>query len=129
MKHKKTKSNLTRALLQILTGVSTPTRIVPITEAHHTHLPSDPAHDLQAMDRAYRYGQTRDVYVYRLIGAGSLEEHIYARQIYKQQMAVTAYEGTTQTRYFAGVQGDKNQQGYVFWAFLWMVREVLTMVC
>lgn len=33
----------------------------------------DPAHDLQAMDRAYRYGQVRDVYVYRLLGAGALE--------------------------------------------------------
>lgn len=34
----------------------------------------DPAHDLQAMDRAYRFGQRRDVSVYRLLGAGSLEE-------------------------------------------------------
>jgi hypothetical protein len=25
------------------------------------------------MDRAYRYGQVRDVYVYRLLGAGALE--------------------------------------------------------
>ena len=44
---------------------------------------TDPAHDLQAMDRAYRFGQTRDVFVYRLLGAGSIEELIYARQVYK----------------------------------------------
>jgi len=40
----------------------------PLTPLH-----VDPAHDLQAMDRAYRYGQVRDVYVYRLLGAGALE--------------------------------------------------------
>jgi len=74
----------------------------------------NPAHDLQAMDRAYRYGQCRDVYVYRLLGAGSLEELIYARQIYKQQQMLTAYEGAAQTRYFKGVQGDKSRQGELF---------------
>ena len=45
----------------------------------------NPSHDLQAQDRAYRIGQTRDVRVYRLITAGSIEENIYLRQIYKQQ--------------------------------------------
>ncbi len=59
----------------------------------------DPAHDLQAMDRAYRFGQTRDVFVYRLIGAGSIEELIYARQVYKQQQMKIGYEASDQTRY------------------------------
>ena len=59
---------------------------------------TDPAHDLQAMDRAYRFGQTRDVHVYRLLGAGSIEENIYARQIYKQQMMKIGYEASHQTR-------------------------------
>ncbi|KAH9840946.1 uncharacterized protein C8Q71DRAFT_854794 [Rhodofomes roseus] len=45
----------------------------------------NPAHDLQAIDRAYRFGQTRDVEVFRLLGAGSIEELIYARQVNKQQ--------------------------------------------
>ena len=58
----------------------------------------DPAHDLQAMDRAYRFGQTRDVNVYRLLGAGSVEELIYARQVYKQQMMKIGYEASHQTR-------------------------------
>lgn len=31
----------------------------------------NPSHDLQAMDRAYRFGQTRKVDVYRLISAGT----------------------------------------------------------
>jgi DNA excision repair protein ERCC-6-like 2 len=59
----------------------------------------DPAHDLQAMDRAYRFGQTRDVHVYRLLGAGSLEELIYARQVYKQQQMAIGYQASIQTRY------------------------------
>lgn len=33
----------------------------------------NPSHDLQAQDRAYRIGQQRDVKVYRLISAGSIE--------------------------------------------------------
>lgn len=50
------------------------------------------------MDRAYRYDQTRDVNVYRLLGAGSVEELIYARQVYKQQMMKIGYEASHQTR-------------------------------
>ncbi|KAI8972582.1 P-loop containing nucleoside triphosphate hydrolase protein [Trametes punicea] len=74
----------------------------------------DPAHDLQAMDRAYRFGQTRDVAVYRLLGAGSIEELIYARQVYKQQQMQVGYNASLQTRYFEGVQGDKRKQGELF---------------
>ncbi|KAJ8516205.1 hypothetical protein ONZ45_g6480 [Pleurotus djamor] len=74
----------------------------------------NPAHDLQAMDRAYRFGQTRDVHVYRLLGAGSIEELIYARQLYKQQQMAIGYNASIQTRYFQGIQGDTNQQGELF---------------
>ncbi|EIN05836.1 hypothetical protein PUNSTDRAFT_145742 [Punctularia strigosozonata HHB-11173 SS5] len=74
----------------------------------------NPAHDLQAMDRAYRFGQTRDVYVYRLLGAGSLEELIYARQLYKQQQMRIGYEASIQTRYFEGIQGDPTRKGELF---------------
>ncbi|KAH0833982.1 RAD26-like SNF2 family DNA-dependent ATPase [Lanmaoa asiatica] len=76
----------------------------------------DPAHDLQAMDRAYRFGQTRDVHVYRLLGAGSVEELIYARQLYKQQQMAIGYQASVQTRYFSGVQGDTSRQGELFGA-------------
>jgi len=64
----------------------------------------DPAHDLQAMDRAYRFGQTRDVAVYRLLGAGSIEELIYARQLYKQQQMAIGYQASIQTRLVHVVQ-------------------------
>ena len=66
------------------------------------------------MDRAYRYGQTRDVEIFRLLGAGSIEELIYARQVYKQQQMAVGYDASLQTRYFDGVQGDKARQGELF---------------
>lgn len=74
----------------------------------------NPAHDLQAIDRAYRFGQTRDVSVFRLLGAGSIEELIYARQVYKQQQMQVGYNASFQTRYFEGVQGEKTKQGELF---------------
>jgi hypothetical protein len=51
------------------------------------------------MDRAFRIGQTRDVEVYRLLAAGCIEELIYKRQLYKQQMMMIGYEASTQPRY------------------------------
>lgn len=74
----------------------------------------NPSHDLQAMDRAYRFGQSRDVYVYRLIGAGSLEEVIYGRQLYKQQQMEIGYNATKERRYFEGVAGDQDSLGELF---------------
>jgi superfamily II DNA/RNA helicase len=74
----------------------------------------NPSYDLQAQDRAYRIGQTRDVEVFRLISQGTLEEIIYARQIYKQQQANIGYNATSERRYFAGVQDRKDQKGEIF---------------
>ncbi|KAJ3289583.1 hypothetical protein HDU79_003937 [Rhizoclosmatium sp. JEL0117] len=74
----------------------------------------NPSHDLQAQDRAFRIGQTRDVSVYRLIAAGSLEEVIYGRQVYKQQQAQIGYEASEERRLFSGIQGDKKKKGELF---------------
>jgi hypothetical protein len=75
----------------------------------------NPAHDCQAQDRAYRIGQTKDVHVYRLITLGTIEEMIYVRQIYKQQLSdTTLKEGVKAPRYFEGIQGDPSQQGELF---------------
>lgn len=74
----------------------------------------NPAHDCQAQDRAYRIGQTKDVQVYRLITLGTIEEMIYVRQIYKQQLSDTTLKGVKAPRYFEGVQGDRRQQGELF---------------
>lgn len=38
---------------------------------------------MQARERAWRIGQTREVVVYRLITSGTIEEKVYHRQIYK----------------------------------------------
>ena len=46
----------------------------------------NPAHDLQAVHRAYRYGQRRPVFVYRLISEG-FEECLYRQQVSKLQLA------------------------------------------
>ncbi|KJZ73169.1 hypothetical protein HIM_07366 [Hirsutella minnesotensis 3608] len=74
----------------------------------------NPAYDLQAQDRAYRIGQTRDVEVFRLISLGTVEEVVYARQIYKQQQANIGYTASSERRYFRGVQQDADRKGEIF---------------
>lgn len=73
----------------------------------------NPAYDLQAQDRAYRIGQTRDVEVFRLVSAGTIEEIVYARQIYKQQQANIGYNASLERRYFRGVDGT-SKKGEIF---------------
>jgi len=46
----------------------------------------NPSQDTQAVHRAYRYGQRRTVYVYRLIAQG-WEECLYRQQVVKLQLA------------------------------------------
>jgi len=47
----------------------------------------NPANDPQALDRAYRVGQKKDVTVYRLVSKGAIEERIVKRQPAKQSLA------------------------------------------
>lgn len=74
----------------------------------------NPSYDLQAQDRAYRIGQVRDVEVFRLVSAGTIEEIVYARQIYKQQQANIGYTASHERRYFKGIQENKDQKGEIF---------------
>lgn len=74
----------------------------------------NPAQDLQAQDRSFRYGQRRHVTVYRLLAAGSIEELVYSRQIYKQQLFNIGVNGTSEKRYFEGVQDSKLYKGELF---------------
>ncbi|XP_037291881.2 DNA excision repair protein ERCC-6-like isoform X2 [Rhipicephalus microplus] len=46
----------------------------------------NPATDAQAVDRAYRIGQQKNVVVYRLITCSTVEEKIYRRQIFKDSI-------------------------------------------
>jgi len=74
----------------------------------------NPSHDLQAQDRAYRLGQKQDVKVYRLVSAGCIEEIIYLRQLYKQQLSAASIDGCNAKRYFRAVQGDSRRKGELF---------------
>ncbi|XP_019414033.1 PREDICTED: switch 2 [Lupinus angustifolius] len=74
----------------------------------------NPAQDLQAQDRSFRFGQKRHVVVFRFLAAGSLEELVYTRQVYKQQLSNIAVSGNMEKRYFEGVQDCKEFQGELF---------------
>ncbi|XP_052775381.1 DNA excision repair protein ERCC-6-like 2 isoform X2 [Mya arenaria] len=74
----------------------------------------NPTHDLQAQDRAYRLGQQRDVQVFRLVSTGTIEENMYLRQIYKQQLLNVTVEDGNARRYFYAVQGSRHQKGELF---------------
>ncbi|KAB1252188.1 DNA excision repair protein ERCC-6-like 2 [Camelus dromedarius] len=74
----------------------------------------NPANDLQAIDRAYRIGQCRDVKVLRLISLGTVEEIMYLRQVYKQQLHCVVIGSENAKRYFEAVQGSKEHRGELF---------------
>uniref|UniRef100_A0A8B9EU80 ERCC excision repair 6 like 2 n=1 Tax=Anser cygnoides TaxID=8845 RepID=A0A8B9EU80_ANSCY len=74
----------------------------------------NPANDLQAIDRAYRIGQCKDVKVFRLISLGTVEEMMYLRQVYKQQLHCAVVGSENAKRYFEAVQGSKEHQGELF---------------
>ncbi|XP_038137424.1 DNA excision repair protein ERCC-6-like 2 isoform X2 [Cyprinodon tularosa] len=74
----------------------------------------NPANDLQAIDRAYRIGQWRDVTVLRLISLGTVEEVIYLRQVYKQQLQCSVVGKESARRYFEAVQGNCDHKGELF---------------
>lgn len=47
----------------------------------------NPSTDVQARERAWRLGQKKEVTIFRLMTAGTIEEKIYHRQIFKQFLA------------------------------------------
>lgn len=49
----------------------------------NTYFYRNPHQDLQAQDRAHRIGQTKEVRIFRLVSANSIEENILARANYK----------------------------------------------
>lgn len=59
----------------------------------------NPAADVQAMFRVYRYGQTKTVSIYRLVAAGTMEETvIYPLQVKKGAMALRVVDGENTKR-------------------------------
>lgn len=55
-------------------------------------MPWNPAISRQAISRAFRIGQTKRVFVYRLVGAGSLEEDIHRTTLKKEWLAKVIFE-------------------------------------
>ena len=55
----------------------------------------NPTMDAQATDRAHRIGQNRDVYVYRMMTKGTIEQRIVKRAQQKQTVQSTVYDGAT----------------------------------
>lgn len=53
----------------------------------------NPASEAQASDRAYRIGQTKPVFIYKLIARGSVEEKIQQLQQHKAALAQSILEG------------------------------------
>jgi hypothetical protein len=60
----------------------------------------NPAEDRQAVDRAFRIGQTKDVHVYRFIMASTVEEKMYEKQVFKDGVRVLSESGSS-SRYFS----------------------------
>ncbi|KAI9274508.1 SNF2 family N-terminal domain-containing protein [Phascolomyces articulosus] len=60
----------------------------------------NPSTDMQARERAWRLGQTKDVTIYRLMTSGTIEEKIYHRQIYKQFLTNKILKDPKQKRFF-----------------------------
>jgi DNA helicase INO80 len=63
----------------------------------------NPTIDSQAMDRAHRLGQTRQVTVYRLITRGTIEERIRKRALQKEEVQRVVISGQTSTAGPGGV--------------------------
>ncbi|XP_041032112.1 DNA excision repair protein ERCC-6 isoform X1 [Carcharodon carcharias] len=60
----------------------------------------NPSTDTQARERAWRIGQKKQVTIYRLLTAGSIEEKIYHRQIFKQFLTNRVLKDPKQRRFF-----------------------------
>ncbi|KAK9365350.1 SNF2 family N-terminal domain-containing protein [Lipomyces kononenkoae] len=60
----------------------------------------NPSTDVQARERAWRLGQQKEVAIYRLMTAGTIEEKIYHRQIFKQFLTNKILKDPKQRRFF-----------------------------
>lgn len=61
----------------------------------------NPSADSQAVDRAYRIGQDRDIVCYRLVCVGTIEEKSLRKQVFKQGLARSGTKGGIPFRYFS----------------------------
>lgn len=47
----------------------------------------NPSHDAEATSRSYRFGQKKELYIYRFITEGTMEEKIHQRQLKKEMIS------------------------------------------
>ncbi|KAJ5573641.1 SNF2 family helicase/ATPase [Penicillium hispanicum] len=69
----------------------------------------NPTWEDQAVGRAYRLRQTKPVYVYRFIAAGTFEEKIFKKSVFKSQLASRVVDGKNVVR-----KGVQNPGQYLF---------------
>jgi len=69
----------------------------------------NPAVENQATDRAHRMGQTKNVWVVKLVAQGTIEERMLALQERKAQLAQDMYEGAVQRKEPLFGESDLNE--------------------
>ncbi|EDV28228.1 uncharacterized protein TRIADDRAFT_53632 [Trichoplax adhaerens] len=60
----------------------------------------NPSTDMQARERAWRVGQTKEVTIYRFLTSGTIEEKIYHRQVFKEFLTNRILKNPKQRRFF-----------------------------
>ena len=69
----------------------------------------NPSSDAQVMGRIYRKGQMREVFIYRLVATGSVEEKVMQRQMMKRELGEKVVGGK-KSREKSDVEGEEGNQ-------------------